>query len=242
LQSLAKITVVAPYFNKSACSHSMTLTDPLRFKKYAKNCYYLKNGTPTDCIFLGLNSLYPKNKLPDLVISGINMGSNMGEDITYSGTVAGAMEAVLQGVPSIAISQVYNNLHKSKKQKWDFELANETIVKIVKNIFNDKFPLKKRKLLNINIPPISKKSCKGIKITKDGYRVFGNSFHKYQDPKGDNFHWIGTHPLLWKSDNKKNCDFEAIKNNYISITPIKLDMTSYKDINKLEKWLKEKNV
>jgi 5'-nucleotidase len=237
LKPYANIIVVAPATNKSACGHSMTLTKPLRFKSIDDDFYYLEDGTPTDCIFLALHNLYPNGELPDLVISGINIGSNMGEDITYSGTVAGAMEAVLQGVPAIAISQVYNNLHNSiPKEDWDFSLACDTIVKIVKDIANNNFPLEKRKLLNINIPQISSKECKGIKITKAGHRIFGNDCHRYKDPKGDEFHWIGLHPLLWETDDK-SCDFEAINDNFVSITPIKLDMTSYEDIKKLNSWI-----
>jgi len=236
LRPFATIIVVAPSSNKSASSHSMTLTKPLRFKYVDDDWYKLDDGTPTDCILLGLNTLYDKK--PDLVISGINIGSNMGEDITYSGTVAAAMEAVLQGVPAIAISQVYNNLLSSQtKESWDFKLATTIIVDIVRKIFSDSFPLGKRKLLNINIPQIDISNCKGIKITKAGYRVFGNDFKRYQDPKGDEFHWIGLHPLIWETDNTKSCDFEAIKNNYVSITPIQLDLTSYDDIQHLEQWL-----
>jgi len=219
----------------------MTLTHPLRFKYVDDDFYRLEDGTPTDCVFLGLHTLYPKNILPDLVISGINIGSNMGEDITYSGTVAGAMEAVLQGVPSIAISQVYNKLHNNNpNDNWDFALACKTIVDIVQKIFNGTFPLEKRKFLNINVPYIPIEKCNGIKITKAGYRIFGNDCHRYQDPKGNEFHWIGLHPLLWESSDKKECDFEAIKNNYISITPVKLDMTSYEDIDKLNDWIGQK--
>jgi 5'-nucleotidase len=237
LKPIANIKVVAPMKNKSACSHSMSLTNHLRFKKIKKDFYYLEDGTPTDCIFLSLSTFY-KDKLPDLVISGINIGSNMGEDTTYSGTVAGAMEGVLQGVPSIAISQVFDNLEKNRLVKnWDYALANKVIIKIVKKIFKGKFPLEKRKLLNINIPQTSIKKCKGIKITNAGFRVFGNSSHRYKDPKGGTFHWIGTHPLLWEKQPNKFCDFEAIKTNYVSITPIKLDLTSYDDIEKLNKWL-----
>jgi 5'-nucleotidase len=217
----------------------MTLTQPLRFKSYDDDCYRLEDGTPTDCVFLALHNLYPEDVLPDLVISGINIGSNMGEDITYSGTVAGAMEAVLQGVPAIAISQVYNNLHSSEpKESWDFSLACKVVVDIVNKIFDKQFPLDERKLLNINVPQIKIDECKGIKITKAGYRVFGNDCHRYHDPKGDEFHWIGLHPLIWESDDLKSCDFEAIKDNYVSITPIKLDLTSYSDIKKLEEWIK----
>ena len=238
LRPLANITVVAPSTNKSACAHSMTLTQPLTFKRVDDDFYRLEDGTPTDCIFLGLHNLYPEGVLPDLVISGINIGSNMGEDITYSGTVAGAMEAVLQGVPGIAISQVYNSLHASEpKEDWDFKLSCKVIVDITKKIFDDKFPLGERRLLNINVPQISVDECKGIKITKAGYRVFGNDCCRYHDPKGSEFHWIGLHPLIWESDEEKNCDFEAIKDNYVSITPIKLDMTSYDDMDVLIKWI-----
>ncbi len=239
LRPLANIMVVAPSANKSACAHSMTLTHPLTFKHVDDDYYRLEDGTPTDCIFLGLHNLYPEDVLPDLVISGINIGSNMGEDITYSGTVAGAMEAVLQGVPAIAISQVYNNLHSSEpKEDWDFALACDVIVDITKKIFEGEFPLGARKLLNINVPQIKPRECKGMRITKAGYRVFGNDCHRYHDPKGNEFHWIGLHPLIWETDELKSCDFEAIKDNYVSITPIKLDMTSYDDIKKLEEWIK----
>ena len=237
LKPLANIIVVAPLSNKSACSHSMTLTQPLRFRQYDDDCYKLEDGTPTDCVFLGLHNLYDDGVLPDLVVSGINFGSNMGEDITYSGTAAGAIEAVLQDVPSIAISQVIDDNVKAQNDLWDFELAKDTIVKIVTKIFNGSFPLGKRKFLNINIPPCRKKECKGIKITNAGYRVFGNDCHRYKDPKGNEFHWIGLHPLLWEADQSKSCDFEAIKDNYISITPIKLDLTSYDDIEKLKRWI-----
>ena len=237
LRPIANIMVVAPMSNKSACSHSMTLSHPLRFKYYDDDSYYLEDGTPTDCIFLALNNLYDKDKLPDLVVSGINIGSNMGEDITYSGTVAGAMEAVLQGVPSISISQVMDDNAKGQGDLWDYSLAKKTILDIVTKIFEDQFPLGERKLLNINIPPCSIEQCRGINITKVGYRLYGNDCHKYNDPKGKEFHWIGIHPLQWKKSKNKDCDFEAIASNKISITPITLDLTSNDDINKLKQWI-----
>ena len=241
LKEIANIIVVAPSTNKSACAHSMTLTQPLTFKHVDDDFYRLEDGTPTDCVFLGLHTLYPEGILPDLVISGINIGSNMGEDITYSGTVAGAMEAVLQGVPAISISQVYNSLHSSNpKEDWDFSLACKTIVDVALKILNNEFPLGKRKLLNINVPQISIEECNGIKITRAGYRVFGNDCHTHHDPRGNEFHWIGLHPLIWENEGKEDCDFEAVNNNYVSISPIKLDMTSYEDINKLNKWIGNK--
>ena len=237
LKTIANVIVVAPINNKSACAHSMTLTRPLQFKSYDDDSYMLEDGTPTDCIFVGLNTLYGENTKPDLVVSGINLGSNMGEDITYSGTVAGAMEAVLQGVPAISISQVLDDNAKAQGDLWDFSLAKKTILDIVSKILDDNFPLGQRKLLNINIPPCSIEQCNGINITKVGSRVYGNDCHTYKDPKGKEFHWIGLHPLLWNESENKDCDFENIKQNKVSITPITLDLTSYTDINKLKNWI-----
>ena len=237
LEPIANIIVVAPATEKSASAHSMTLTRPMKLLSVDDDFYKMDDGTPTDCVFIGLNNLFDENNKPDLVISGINIGSNMGEDITYSGTVAGASEAVLQGVPAIAISQVFNDLNKANKDAWEYELACDTIVNIVKKIFENKFPLQKRKLLNINIPPCSTKECKGIKITNAGYREYGNDSHRYTSPRGEEVYWIGLHPLLWQKQDGKSCDFEAVKNNYVSITPIQLDMTSYDDIELLKSWL-----
>ncbi|PIF04506.1 MAG: 5'/3'-nucleotidase SurE [Arcobacter sp.] len=237
LRPLAQIIVVAPAAEKSACAHSMTLTRPMRLISVDDDFYKMDDGTTTDCVFIGLNNLFNDDNKPDLVISGINIGSNMGEDITYSGTVAGASEAVLQGVPGIAISQVFNDINNANKNAWEYELAMQTIYNLVKKILKNKFPLSERKLLNINIPPCSIKECKGIKITKAGYREYGNDSHMHRNPRGEEFYWIGLHPLIWQSDKTKSCDFEAIKENYVSITPIQLDMTSYSDIDKLKGWI-----
>lgn len=237
LEPLAHLTVVAPANEKSASSHSMTLTRPLKLVGVDDDYYKMDDGTPTDCIFIGLNNLFDDDNRPDLVISGINIGSNMGEDITYSGTVAGASEAVLQGIPAISISQVFNDLNNANKNAWEYELACKTIHDITKKIFDGEFPLKERKLLNINIPPCSITECQGLKITKAGYREYGNDSHRHTSPRGEEFYWIGLHPLIWQSSEDKNCDFEAIKANYVSITPIQLDMTSYNDIDKLNEWI-----
>ena len=224
LSPLAKIIVVAPARNKSACGHSLTLDRPLRLKGVDDDFYKIDDGTPTDCVFISLNNLFKEGYLPDLIISGINLGANMGEDITYSGTAAGAMEAVLQGIPAIAISQVSKNRsQKDIKDGWDFALAKRTIAKIAKQILDDKFPLPKRRFLNINIPPIQIKDCKGIKITKAGYREYGNDTHRHLNPRGEEYYWIGLHPLIWQESSDKDCDFEAIKANYVSITPVRFN-------------------
>lgn len=237
LSPIAKIIVVAPAKNKSACGHSLTLDRPLRLVNVDDDYYKIDDGTPTDCVFISLNNLFKEGFKPDLVISGINIGANMGEDITYSGTAAGAMEAVLQGIPAIAISQVCRNRCEDIKEGFDFALAKKIIAEIAKKILDDKFPLENRKFLNINIPPISIEECEGIKITKAGFREYGNDTHRHYNPRGEEFYWIGLHPLIWQESPDKNCDFEAIKANYVSITPIMLDLTSYNDIEKLNNWL-----
>ena len=237
LSPIAKITVVAPARNKSACGHSLTLDRPLRMVTVDDDFYKIDDGTPTDCIFISLNNLFKEGYTPDLVISGINIGANMGEDITYSGTAAAAMEAVLHKIPAIAISQVCKNGCEDIKNAFDFALAKQTIVKIATKILANEFPLDERKFLNVNIPAIEVNDCKGIKITKAGYREYGNDTHRHLNPRGEEFYWIGLHPLIWKSSQKKNCDFEAIKENCVSITPIMLDLTSYNDIEKLENWI-----
>ena len=239
LLPIAKITVVAPARNKSACGHSLTLDKPLRMICVEDDYYKIDDASPTDCIFISLSNLFKDGYKPDLVISGINIGANMGEDITYSGTAAGAMEAVIHGVPAIAISQVCNDKCEDIKNGWDFELAKNVIAELASKILNNNFPLDERKFLNVNIPPIKADECNGIKVTKAGYREYGNDTHRHLNPRGEEYYWIGLHPLIWKSSEKKDCDFEAIKANFVSITPIMLDLTSYNDIKAIESWLKK---
>lgn len=234
---LAEVIVVAPTLEKSACGHSLTLTRPLRFVELEKNFYKLDDGTPTDCIYLALNALFPNDEKPDLVLSGINKGSNLGEDITYSGTVAGAMEGVIQGVPSLAISQVYKG-GKHTLNEYGYTLAKKVVRELVLKIFADSFPLGERKLLNINIPAIKEEDFKGYRITKAGYRIYGNDAHMHKNPRGEEHYWMGLHILDWKpSEDGQQSDLEAIDEGYVSITPIHLDMTSYADITRVEKWL-----
>jgi len=145
------VIVVAPANEKSACGHSLTLVRPLRFVSVDDDFYKLEDGTPSDCVYLSLSALFQEKK-PDLLVSGINRGSNMGEDITYSGTAAGAMEGVLHGIPSIAISQVMDFTNPDG----DFSLAQATIKKLVTKIRKGSFPLPEREFLNINIPSKTK--------------------------------------------------------------------------------------
>lgn len=233
LAGLARIFVVAPASEKSACGHGLTLTKPLRFIKISDDFYKLDDGTPADCIYLALNTFGIK---PDLIISGINIGSNMGEDVTYSGTVAGAMEGAIREIPSIAISQIIDD--KMMVFESDFDLAKEVVRDLVEKIFDSRFPLNGRKLLNINIPKVKKSQYKGIKITQLGYRIYGNDAHLHRNPRGEEYYWLGLHPLAWNERAEQNSDFKAVLDGYTSITPIMLDLTSYEDINTMQSWVK----
>ncbi|AFI04329.1 5'/3'-nucleotidase SurE [Helicobacter cetorum] len=235
LEPMAEIYVVAPKHEKSACSQSITITEPLRAEKVKDRHYRIDDGTPSDCVYLAINELF-KDVVFDLVISGINLGSNMGEDTIYSGTVAGAIEGTIQGVASIAISQIISN--KDKSIPLNFDLAKQTIQDLVQMIFTQGYPLKGRKLLNVNIPTCLIKDCQGTLITPKGYRIYQKEVHKRTDPKGKNYFWLGQHPLMWNERENKDklSDFQAIHNNYVSITPLLLDLTSYKDLNALESW------
>lgn len=240
LRPLGHISVVAPTTEKSACGHSLTLTRPLRFVQIDDDFFKLDDGTPSDCVYLSLYALFDEDRLPDLVVSGINIGSNMGEDITYSGTASAAMEAVLQGIPAIAISQCYRPTPESIKEH-GFDLAKEYAYKIVKQIFDEGFPLEERRFLNINIPPIKPKDCQGVKVTYAGNKMYGNDAHLHRNPRGEEYYWIGTHVLKWRADPTKKSDLSAIENNYISVTPIKLDMSAYEEMANLKNWIGNAN-
>ncbi|MBE0514588.1 5'/3'-nucleotidase SurE [Sulfurimonas sp.] len=231
-----EVTVVAPASEKSACGHSLTIIRPLRFVGVEDNFFKLDDGTPSDCVYLALSTMFVDSK-PDLLISGINRGSNMGEDITYSGTAAGAMEGVLHGIASIAISQVMDFTDPGG----DFTLAQDTIKKLVLKIKDGSFPLPEREFLNINIPPnIDIEEPKMI-ITYAGYRLYANDSHLHRNPRGEEYYWLGTHPLNFSArEGKKGVsDYEAIKLGNISITPIQLDMSAYESINRLKEWIEQ---
>ncbi len=228
VKDLGKVTIAAPAFPKSACSHSLTLTEPLRFIKIKENFYKLDDGTPTDCVYLSFEEFF-KGEKPDLVLSGINHGANLGEDVTYSGTAGGAMEGALHGIPSIAFSQVLKSFD-TPPTEINWENAKKAVREIAKKVIENKITIPHRHILNVNIP--NTKEIKGFKATKLAYRLYGNDAHKHTNPRGEEYYWIGLHPLAFKEE--KGSDFEAIKQGYVSITPIKLDMTGYEALEKLK--------
>jgi 5'-nucleotidase len=236
MRPLGQVTVVAPALEKSACGHSLTLTRPLRFISVDDDFYKLDDGTPTDCVFLALHKLFDQQYKPDIVISGINKGANMGEDITYSGTASAAMEAVLQGIPAIAVSQVCRD-NCENVDELGYDLAKEAVTTLVRRIFEHKFPLPERKFLNVNIPPIPTHQCKGFKITRAGNRYYGNDAQLHRNPRGVEYYWIGLPRLDWLSTTGHITDFEAVNQDFVSITPVHLDMTSHDDLALLREWL-----
>ncbi|MBI3399447.1 MAG: 5'/3'-nucleotidase SurE [Deltaproteobacteria bacterium] len=220
LKRVGDVFVVAPDRERSAASHSLTLHRPLRVEKHGPNVYAI-DGTPTDCINLAVNGILKKR--PDLVVSGINKGGNLGDDVTYSGTVSAAMEGTLLGIPSFAISLV-------SRDNFNFKIAARFAAKLARYIFKKGLP--KDTLLNVNVP--EDVNVKGYRITKQGKRVYGDAVVEKIDPRGKKYYWIGGDILRWEAG--KDTDFEATANNFISITPVHLDMTNYASFRELHNW------
>ncbi len=219
LRRVGDVYVVAPERERSAVSHSLTLHKPLRVEKLGRKMYAV-SGTPTDCINIAINSILPKR--PALVVSGVNKGANLGDDITYSGTVSAAIEGTLLYVPSFAVSLV-------SKVSLDFSTAVKFSVKLARYILKNGLP--KDTLLNVNVP--SKEKIKGYKITRQGKRVYGDAIVEKIDPRGKKYYWIGGNELSWEGG--KDTDFYFVSRGYISITPLHLDMTNYDSFEELRK-------
>jgi 5'-nucleotidase len=223
LQEIGEVFIVAPDREKSAIAHSLTLHRPLRVEKIRRNVYSV-DGTPADCVHLGVNGILPGR--PQLVVSGINKGGNLGDDITYSGTVSAAFEGTLLGIPSFAISLV-------SRSHFKFHTAARFAVRVARHILKKGLP--KDTLLNINVPNLDEREIKSYKITQQGRWVHnGNAVIEKVDPRGKKYYWIGEGSLIF--DQRGDTDFEAVTNSFISITPLHLDLTNYSSIRELKKW------
>ncbi len=225
VSSLGEVTVVAPDREQSAAGHSLSLHRPLRIDP-AGGGWFAVDGTPTDCVNLALNGML-KDRRPDLLLSGINKGCNLGDDITYSGTVAAAMEATLLGVPSVAISLVHEN-----GETPDFQFAGSFARRIAEKVLDR--GLGEGVLLNVNVPNISGEDCRGVRITHQGKRIYGDTIVEKIDPRGREYYWIGGSSLSWVEE--AGTDFDAVANGCVSITPIRLDLTDYRAMKDIEKW------
>lgn len=223
LRSAGDVYVIAPDRERNAASHALTLHKPLRLEKLGDKLYSV-NGTPTDCVNLGINWILPGS--PDIVVSGINKGGNLGDDVTYSGTVSAAFEGTLLGVPSFAISLVAYK---------DYKFKTAAIVALSLVMMVKEHPLPPGILLNVNVPNLDIKDIKGIRITKQGKRIYGeDTIIEKVDPRGKKYYWIGGSRLSWEKD--EDSDFSAIEQDIVSITPLRLDLTEYKLIKPLNKW------
>lgn len=223
VKDFGEVRVVAPDRNRSGASNSLTLTSPLRVKNIEPN-FWSVEGTPTDCVHLALTGLY--DDLPDIVISGINEGANLGDDILYSGTVAAATEGRSLGLPSVAISLAGIQY---------FETAAWAIQKLLRQIIQK--PLQSQTILNVNVPDVPLNLLRSFEVTRLGSRHVAEPVIKSQDPRGHDIYWVGAAGL--EADAGPGTDFHAIANRHVSLTPLKIDLTDYKQFETVSQWCNE---
>ncbi len=218
--SLGEAVMVAPERDNSAVSHSLTLNRPLRLGRLEDNIHTV-DGTPTDCVTLGLNKVLPEKPL--LLVSGINAGANLGDDISYSGTVSAAIEGTMYGVPSLSISL-------AGEAPFDFTVAAAVAWKIASMALL--FGLPASTLLNINVPQLPAADIRGFRYTRQGRRVYRDAIQETRDPWGRKYYWIGGGTVQW--DEGEDTDEQAVRAGYISITPIQLDLTNHAGLDFLQ--------
>jgi 5'/3'-nucleotidase len=219
LASLDEVWVVAPDRDQSAVSHSLTLHRPLRIERIGPRTFAV-DGTPTDCVNLAINGILSAR--PRLVVSGINHGANLGDDITYSGTVSAAMEATLLGVPAIAVSLAAG-------ERCDFALAADFARRLAAVVLER--PLPRDTLLNVNVPDRPASEIRGFALTRQGKRRYGDAIVEKVDPRGKKYYWIGGDQLGFVD--AEGTDFSAVERGLISITPLHLDLTNYASLDTL---------
>ncbi|WP_142850650.1 5'/3'-nucleotidase SurE [Telmatospirillum sp. J64-1] len=224
-RSISKdVWVVAPETEQSAVAHSLTIRRPLRIRRVSRRRYAV-DGTPTDSVLLAINHLL-KDKKPHLVLSGVNRGGNLGEDVTYSGTVAAAMEATLLGVPAIAFSQM---LSPGQAVKWD--TAEYFAADIIRRVTAVGWA--KNVLINVNFPDLHHEQVTGIEVVRQGRRKLGDELMERQDPRGEPYVWIGAQRA--EDRGQEGTDLEAVHRGAISVTPLCTDLTSRRTMQELEK-------
>jgi 5'-nucleotidase len=218
-----EVTVVAPERDRSGASNSLTLDRPLVVRRAPSGFQYV-NGTPTDCVHLAVTGLLPA--LPDMVISGINHGANMGDDTIYSGTVAAATEAFLLGIPSVAISLVNNN-------REEFRTAAGVAVELVARVARQ--PFAEPVLLNVNVPDIPPEALRGLVVTRLGKRHKAQDTVKTINPRNQLMYWVGAAGAA--QDAGPGTDFHAVAQDQVSITPLQIDLTRYAQMTELREWI-----
>jgi len=221
LKEVGDVYVVAPASEMSGASHSLTLARPLRIRQIDDR-HWTVDGTPTDCVTLALNKILPPDNLPHICASGINHGGNLGDDATYSGTVAGALEATILGVPGLAFSLV-------AREGYNFTEAARFAVLAVQKVLAEGLP--EGTLLNINIPA---KEIKGVKVTRQGIKNARPVITEHIDPRGKPYFWIGEE--YFNNSAAVGTDYNAIDQGYISVTPLRSDMTDHRALTAIESW------
>jgi len=221
--TLGDVATVAPDREQSATSNSLTLHQPLRIRS-SQDKVWVVEGTPTDCVILAVNSLLKER--PDLCVSGVNHGSNMGEDVLYSGTVAAAMEATVAGIPSVAFSWCGTFPE-------ELQTCEQLVARVLGEILS-RGPFPEGALFNVNFPAIDPGEIQGIKITTLGRRRYADSITRAKDPSGKEYHWIGGGQVTWTGS--ENSDFKAIDDGYVSVTPLHLDLTNYRLLEDVQAW------
>ncbi len=221
LKEVGDVYVVAPAAEMSGASHSLTLARPLRIRRVDSRHWSI-DGTPTDCVTLALNKILPREELPDICVSGINHGGNLGDDATYSGTVAGALEATILGVPGLAFSLV-------ARENFDFTDAASFAVTAVRKVLAEGLP--EGTLLNINLPP---GEIKGVRITRQGIKNARPVISEHIDPRGKPYFWIGEE--YFNNNSAEGTDYHAIEQGFISVTPLRSDMTDHQALTAIEDW------
>jgi len=222
LSEIGDVYVVAPASEMSGASHSLTLARPLRIRQIDAR-HWTVDGTPTDCVTLALNKIIPPEERPHICASGINHGPNLGDDATYSGTVAGALEATILGVPGLAFSLVAYRSH-------DFNESLSVAKAITQRALNEGVP--PNTLLNINVP---KGAPRGIKVTKQGFKNARPIISEHIDPRGKPYYWIGENRIGFHAD-EGGTDFEAVDEGFVSVTPMRSDLTNHAAIEFLKTW------
>lgn len=222
LSEMADTTVVAPDRDRSGASHSLTLDRPLTVT-LAENGFYAVNGTPTDCVHLAITGLLTEE--PDMVVSGINNGANLGDDVLYSGTVAAAMEGRFLGLPTIAVSL-------TSHQPQHFDTASRVARQLVKQLSSE--PLDANTILNVNIPDLPWQALAGFRATRLGHRHKAEPVIRQRDPRGRDIYWVG--PAGAEQDAGPGTDFHAVSEGYVSITPLQVDLTSHTQLDVVRSW------
>ena len=222
--SLGRVRVVAPDREQSATSHSLTVHRPLRATRTPQG-HHVIDGTPTDCVLIGINQLL--DQPPDFVLSGVNHGPNMGEDVLYSGTVAAAMEGTILGIPAIAVS--YSSRAADRIPGYA-DVLTDLIGALVRR---SDFP--EETFFNINLPDVPADELNGVRVTTLGRRVYADSLTRREDPSGREYFWIGGGVSRWSG--RDDSDFRAVQAGYVSVTPLHLDLTNYRLISEVRSWM-----